>query len=178
MINMLRTTKLYIMLYILRFFYNMRLYNLKLSLFTILVSFLLCMSACSQKTTIHGYSFGDLGQVKEKISKIKVGMDNELDVLALLGSPTTISNFGPDTFFYIQRKTSSKLFFDPKLIYQNILEITFDDNHIINSIKEYQMKDSKNIKYDDGKVEFKGNELGIVEQFSKNIGRFNSKKAD
>lgn len=149
----------------------------RLSLTACLFS-LVFLTSCIKRDVNQGYSFGDITDLDTKIANIKPHKTSEIEILKEFGSPTTISNFGPDTFFYISRKVQYGIISNSKLIDQRVLAIAFDKNHIVQSVEQYSMKDVKNIKESDDKVEFKGNELGLIEQFSRNIGKFNKKKGN
>jgi outer membrane protein assembly factor BamE (lipoprotein component of BamABCDE complex) len=141
--------------------------------FVVLLSFVL--SACSSVAGNYGYSFGDLGNQDTKIKTIVPGKTHELEVLQLLGSPSTVSNFGPDLFFYISNHTEEKVFFRPKVTQQKILEISFNSNHVVSGIKHYDTSDALFVPYDNrGAIRIKANELKLIEQMGRNLGRFNA----
>lgn len=143
--------------------------------FVVLFSVCTLLSACSTRVEDCGYSFGDLGDAEKKIASIKVGRTGEIEVLQLLGSPSTISNFGQDKFFYIESKMAQEAFYRPRLLQQKVLEISFD-NHVVTSIKRYDVRDAKFVVYDEQDIYIKANKLGVVEQLLKNFGRFNAKQ--
>ena len=142
----------------------------------VVVIFSLLLSSCSKNVINVGYSFGDLGDINNKLMKIKINQSNELDVLELLGSPSTFSNYGSDKFFYISSKISSQAFFKPSLEEQKILEISFNKQHVVTDVKHYGLSDACIVKYDTHDIYIKANKLKIFEQLTKNIGRFNSTK--
>ena len=144
----------------------------KVLLFLILSSSIL--SSCSKKEYIHGFSFNDLEKESEIIAKIKTQKTDELEVMNLLGSPTITSDFGKRTFFYIQSKFSEKMFFKPKLVDQKVLEISFNNRHIVSDLKFYDINDTKYVEYDKKTTFIQNNKMSVIEQFTKNIGRFNT----
>jgi len=141
------------------------------------ISIVLCALICCSCTTTyvnHGYSFDDLGDSTSTISSITSGVTGEIPVLQLLGSPTFVSNFGPSTFFYVSNQFEHRSFLEPRLVKQRILEITFDDRHIVRSIKEYDLGHGKEVIYVKDFVHLQGNEMSVFEQFGRNFGRFNT----
>jgi outer membrane protein assembly factor BamE (lipoprotein component of BamABCDE complex) len=143
----------------------------------ILCIIFVCSTACSKFVKKQGYSFGDLGNIERKIGEIKVGHTGEIEVLKILGSPSTMSNFGPDTFFYIQNCIEEKGFYRPVLVAQKVVAIEFDDGHVVRSVKQYELKDSVIVPYDkNASVYIKANELKIIDQLKRNVGRFGAHK--
>ena len=142
------------------------------TLILLLMSSLLLVS-CSKNLEKNGYSFGDLGDTEQKISAIKPGKTNEIEVLKSLGSPSSMSNFGEDTFYYMQRLTERKAFFRPKLVNQRIVTITFDENHVVKAVNHYDINHSQKLIYDRETTVIKGNEMKVIEQLVRNFGRFN-----
>lgn len=156
-------------------YYEFRLPKHPLSIVLWAMFVVILLSACTVDTKNHGYSFSDLGDVETKLATIKPGKTNEIEVLQLLGSPSTISNYGVDKFFYIYSKVISKAFYRPQLKDQRVLEIAFQ-NHIVSYVKNYTMNDARIVQYDKHDIYIKANKLKIIEQLSKNFGRFNAKQ--
>jgi len=114
--------------------------------------------------------------IKNNIKAIKVGESTKEHVLHELGSPTSESNFGPKTFYYINVKTEKIAFFDEKSIEQRVLAIRMNDNDMVTDITEYTLDDSNQVAFSEKKTEIKGNTLTPIEQILTNIGKFNRKQ--
>ncbi|CAL7960590.1 putative SmpA / OmlA family protein [Alphaproteobacteria bacterium] len=141
-----------------------------------LLLLLLLLSGCSKVYVTHGYSFRDFQNYDSVLSGVRVGSTNELEVLQVFGSPGFMSSFGTRTFFYVSNKVEHKPILKPAVIEQYILAISFDAQHIVTQVKIYNLGDAKNIEYCPYETGIKGNKLGIMEQFTKNIGRFGKPK--
>jgi len=131
----------------------------------------LTFAGCAHETEQHGYSFE-----QHNIHLIKVNQSSHLDVLRELGSPTSQSDFGNKVFYYISYKSDKVAFFDPKIVEQRVLAITFNDKGIVKDIVEYTVDDRKNISFSTHKTEIKGNTLTPVEQILSNVGKYNKKQ--
>jgi len=59
----------------------------------------LFVAACAPKVSQRGHA-----DMQEKIMQIKAGESHKQDVMRLLGSPSTTSNFGTETWYYIQAR--------------------------------------------------------------------------
>ena len=82
----------------------------------------LSLSSCAKEVYHHGYSFE-----QNNVQTIKVGEADYGKVLSELGSPTTKSNFGPKTLYYINYSVEKIAFLDPKITEQKVLAIAFND---------------------------------------------------
>ena len=129
----------------------------------------LALSACATQIS-HGNKCAADTSIGEKV---KIGKTREMEILKTLGSPSIIEDsFGPRTFFYIQQKFKSRPITIPHLINQDVLEIAFNQNHVVKSVKYYDINDANEVQYCQDKIVVKANEMGIFEQLIKNIGRF------
>jgi outer membrane protein assembly factor BamE (lipoprotein component of BamABCDE complex) len=130
----------------------------------------LSLSSCAKEVYHHGYSFE-----QNNVQTIKVGEADYGKVLSELGSPTTKSNFGPKTLYYINYSVEKIAFLDPKITEQKVLAIAFNDKDVVSNIMEYTLDDSNQVAFSEGKTEIQGNTLTPIEQIMTNIGKFNKK---
>lgn len=128
-------------------------------------------SGCVAQIQQHGYSFE-----QNNIEKIQVGQTDYAGVLNQLGSPTSKSNFGPKSLYYISYTSERFAFLDTKIIEQKVLSITFDEQDIVSQISQYTLDDARDIAFSENKTEIQGNTMTPIEQIMTNIGKFNSKK--
>ena len=98
------------------------------------------------------------------------------DVENLLGSPTTVSIFGQETWYYITSKKETIAFLPDKLVEQNIVEITFNPNGAINKVFWYSEKDANQLKLIDEYTVTKGTNTTTIQKFFHNVGRFRDNK--
>jgi len=98
------------------------------------------------------------------------------DVEYLLGSPTTISLFGQETWYYITSKKETIAFLPDKVIEQNIVEITFNPNESVNKVYWYTEKDAKKLKLAKEYTVTKGTNTTTLQKFFHNVGRFRDNK--
>ena len=142
----------------------------KLSKFILIVIMLSGLVSCGKKVERIGYFLSEY-----KLSTIKENKTSEKDLLLILGEPTTKSNFGPKTYYYMERQYEQVGFFTPKLTQQKIVAIEFDTRNYVSSIVTYDKENANLLSYDADQITIKGNKIGILEQFVSNIGKFNSK---
>lgn len=137
----------------------------------ILLTLTCILSACTKHEYFHGYSFD-----AKELESLEVGQTSEQETIGLLGSPTTISDFGDKTYYYISTQQQSEAFFIPNTVAQEVLEISFDQKGKIKNIASYSLKEARNVNYASGTTQLKGNKLTPLEQIFSNIGKFNKPK--
>ncbi len=138
------------------------------NIFTVFLVCFFCLG-CIKNTDLVGYTFKN-----KDLSKIQIGKSSQHDILNLLGSPSTHSTYGNNSWYYIATQQESVAFFTPKAKQQKIIEITFNNKDIVNDVKEYSEKDIHKIRIVTDKTSTEGHNIGIVGQLLGNIGRFNS----
>ncbi len=133
-----------------------------------LVSGLLAMSAtgCSNDVENRGYisKFSDF-------SKVKPGVSTKQDVVRDLGSPTTTSMFGTETWYYIGKEETKETFFEPELKSYTAYEITFNGN----VVKNITLKDQtamNDVEVSEDFTRTSGNEVTFMQQLLGNLGKF------
>jgi len=134
------------------------------------VSFVLAAAACSPTVENRGY-VPDV----EALDRVKPGGQTRNDVAELLGTPSSVTPFSDDTWIYIQRKTSTVAFFEPRVLEQNVVVVDFDDSGLVRDVRRYTLEDGKLIDPVTRKTPAPGKELSFLEQLVGNVGKFNTR---
>ena len=129
------------------------------------------VASCSTHIEKRGYIFDD--RSKEVLTE---GM-KKIDVLSLMGSPSTTSSSNGEKFYYISNKFYKYSILTPREIERTIVVIRFDKNEIISSIEEYALKDGKVIDYKSEKTIPGGTEATIIQDLLDATGRYTSSEA-
>jgi outer membrane protein assembly factor BamE (lipoprotein component of BamABCDE complex) len=109
------------------------------------------------------------------LERITPGTQTRDDVAELLGTPSSVAAFSEDTtWIYIQSKTSTLAFFEPKVLERNIVVVDFDDAGIVKDVRRYTLEDGKLIDPVSRTTPAPGKELSFLEQLVGNVGRFNA----
>ena len=135
--------------------------------FLILVIF--CCSSCIKTVHTYGYVVKD-NEIKD-IEKAKVKKDIE----RIMGSPTTVSDFGQETWYYITTKRETIAFLPSKMMEQNIIAISFKKDKV-DEIVRYTEKDANGVVLRSEYTITKGNDISATQHMFGNLGRFNSNK--
>ena len=123
--------------------------------------------ACTPIENVRGYFIDDV-----LIAEIKHGVDDKGSVLNILGSPSNVSTFGTDAWYYISRKTENLAFFEKKILDQRVLAIKFDNSGIVSEIQRYELDDARAVAINERITPTHGKQLSLLQQMFGNLGRF------
>lgn len=140
--------------------------------FLIIIGLFLCAgSACAPIIDNRG-NFPEENRLKEVIP----GKTSSVEVERLLGSPSSRSLFGEETWYYVASKQQRFAFYKTKELERNVLAIVFDESGLVSSMNFYDFDDA--VKVDLAKRETKtyGHSISLWEQLLGNLGRFESSK--
>ena len=112
----------------------------------------------------------------DQIAQIKPGESNRSDVSQILGSPSTISNFDNEAWYYISNRTETTAFFEPKVEDRKILIVRFDKSGQVAALETRGLEAGKEIEPVDRATPTAGNEFTLLQQLFGNLGKFNASK--
>lgn len=136
-----------------------------------LISILVCalvIASCTPMVDARGHNTNmrDLKQIVQ-------GQSTREDISALLGSPSTTSSFGPETWFYISTRKERSGVFEAEVVKQNVIGVQFDEAGVVKEYGRYTLQDGKPVDIVEKTTPTEGHSLGVLEQLLGNIGRFN-----
>ena len=110
----------------------------------------------------------------DALRTVAVGVHNQDDVRYLLGSPSAVSTFGGDVWYYISERTESVAFFKPKVLERQVIAISFTDgdDKVVKEIARYDKSDAREIELVDRRTPTAGNETTLLQDLFGNFGRF------
>jgi len=106
-------------------------------------------------------------------SQIKVGSSTKNDVIQSLGSPTTTSIYGDETWFYLGKEESKETFFRPETKSYDAYEITFDKAGVVSALNKKDKTALKEMEAEEDYTKTSGNEITVWQQLFGNLGKFN-----
>ncbi len=130
---------------------------------------ILALTACQPRIDSRGYV-----PTGDDIERVKAGVQGREEVQEILGSPSSISTFADDRWYYISKKTRSVAFFTPTVLDQNVVVVEFDEGGLVKELRRYAMEDGLIIDPVTRKTPAPGRELSFLEQLIGNFGKFNS----
>ena len=112
------------------------------------------------------------GQIYEKninFKELQVGKTTKNEIVELLGSPSTTSNFDNEqSWIYISSEFKKFIFLDGSNTDQKILILSFNQNTLKN--KELLSKnDINNIKYEETLTDSRGKKVNWIKEFFTNL---------
>ena len=108
-----------------------------------------------------------------EFERVIVGTSTNKDVLELLGSPSSYSTFGDETWYYISSRKESMAFLKPEVVDQGAVAIVFDKQGVVHAIHNFSTKDEKDVAISTDKTPTEGNRITLWQQLLGNLGRFN-----
>ena len=133
----------------------------------LVIALALCVIACSPKVDNSGY-------MKEADIKSQIAPGQTKDqVREKLGSPSSVSTFGSETWYYITSRKETTAFFKPEIVEQDVIGIEFDAAGMVTGVASYDKSNSQNVAFVKRTTPTEGHQMGFMEQILGNIGRFN-----
>ena len=132
---------------------------------------ILCCNGCLKTIHVSGHLFEEEEMAALEKSKSKQ------DIETLLGSPTSTSSFGQETWYYITSKKETIAFLPDIILEQNIVAISFKKDDSIDKISRYSEKDAQRPKLISEYTATKGTDITTTQQILGNVGRFSGTKS-
>jgi outer membrane protein assembly factor BamE (lipoprotein component of BamABCDE complex) len=112
------------------------------------------------------------------VEKLEIGSQSREDVIRLIGSPSTVATFNPNTWYYISQKQEAWAFMQPVMLEQNVLQLTFNESGRLQAMKKYDLSNGKDIEMVSRITPTAGKELTVLEQIMGNVGRFSGPRQE
>jgi outer membrane protein assembly factor BamE (lipoprotein component of BamABCDE complex) len=110
--------------------------------------------------------------VDTKPTDLKVGQDTKSTVLAQLGSPSSVSTFDPNVWFYISQVTEHEAFYQAKTTRRDVVAVSFDkEDDKVAKVDTLSLKDGRVIAYNGRETPTRGRSLSVLEQIIGTLGQ-------
>lgn len=124
------------------------------------------VSACTPVTSFQGFQ-----AIDAKPQDVQIGVDTRDSVRAKLGTPSVVSTFDPDVWYYISQVTENQSFYRQQLIRRDVVAISFNKGgETVAKVDDLTLKDGRVIAFDGHITPTRGRELTIIEQLIGSIG--------
>ena len=110
----------------------------------------------------------------DAMKELVPGTSTRADVTSLLGSPTAKASFDDNTWLYISEVTQPRVARMQGVDSQNVVELTFNDQGVLQSIKMLSGKDAKPVDVVSRTTPSPGSEATFMQQLLGNVGRFSA----
>ncbi len=128
---------------------------------------LLAVSACAPRIATHG-NLPD----PDRLAEVVPGEMAKDEVSEILGSPSSISMFGEETWYYISERKETTAFFAPDLAERKVLIVRFDDEGYVSALETLNAEDGRTVEPVDRETPTAGNEITILQQLLGNLGKY------
>jgi outer membrane protein assembly factor BamE (lipoprotein component of BamABCDE complex) len=135
----------------------------------IMVGLFVTASACSPMSRTSG-NLPD----PQKVAELKTGDISREEVVEFLGSPSSVTSFGDEVWFYISEQTETLGWLEPKIKNRLVLALHFSKDGTLSKIETSGLDESKKITHIDRKTPTHGSKLTVLEQLVGNFRRFTS----
>ena len=132
------------------------------------VLLVLALAACGARIDTRGYV-----PDPEDLERIKPGVQGRDEVREILGTPSSVSTFSDDRWYYITKKTKTWAFLTPEVLEQKVTVVDFDDGGLVKDVRNFNLEDGVLIDPVTRKTPAPGRELTFMEQLLGNLGKFN-----
>lgn len=112
------------------------------------------------------------------VEKLEIGTQSREDVIRLIGTPSSVGTFNPNTWYYISQRQEAYAFFKPQVLEQKVIQLAFNESGRLQSIKNYDLTDGKDIDMVSRITPTAGKELTVLEQVLGNVGKFTGPKKE
>ena len=136
------------------------------------LSTLLAVSACTQRIATHG-NLPD----PDRLAEVVPGEMSKDEVAEILGSPSSKSLFGEETWYYISERKETTAFFAPELTERKVLIVRFDKEGYVSDLETLSAEDGREIEPVERETPTAGNELTIIQQLLGNLGKYSDSEA-
>ena len=133
------------------------------------ISMGMVLASCSPIVNTRGHT-----HEADDFKQIVVGQSHADDVAAVLGTPTSKSSFGDETWYYITVKKETNGILAPEVTEQSVTAIRFDAAHTVADIAEYKKEQGKPVELVSQTTPSEGHSVTFMEQMLGNFGRFNA----
>jgi len=106
------------------------------------------------------------------VEKIRVGATTRDEISSVLGSPSSVATFDPNTWYYISKRTETVAFFRPEVLDQKVLTIRFDEAGLVREVSQSGKEAGEEIEPVDRVTPTSGQSFSFFQQVFGNIGRF------
>ncbi len=107
----------------------------------------------------------------DQLALVQPGRLNRDDIADMLGSPSSRSAFGDETWYYITSKVLREPFGEKELERQ-VVAIDFNENGIVSDVRTYGLDDGREVRLVGRETHTAGQDITILQQLLGNVGRF------
>ena len=113
---------------------------------------------------------------EDRIAQVKAGASSKNDVFEALGSPSIVSTFDDNTWYYVGQRTERVGVFAPEVTDRKLIQVSFDDTDHVKAVDRIGLDQATDVEPFEETTPAVGRDITFMEQLIGNIGRPSSKK--
>lgn len=125
-------------------------------------------NSCIVSVTNHGYE-----QDPDNFIRLKSNKSHKSDVIREAGSPSVISSFDKNIWYYVTTKTKRISAFKPKVIESRVIQLKFNNVDVLSNVSIFTINEHRELKFNRSESAVKGDDTSPLKDFFHNFGRFN-----
>jgi outer membrane protein assembly factor BamE (lipoprotein component of BamABCDE complex) len=124
------------------------------------------VAACTPTTSFQGFQ-----AIDARPQDVQAGVDTKDTVRARLGTPSVVSTFDPNVWFYVSQVTENESFYLPRLVRRDVVAVSFNPGgDTVAKVDTLTLKDGRVIAFNGRETPTRGRELTVLEQLIGSIG--------
>lgn len=132
----------------------------------LLFPLLLSLAACEPTLASRGSVLDP-----DVLNQIRPGQTTREEVVSKLGSPTTISTFDENVWYYIGRQTQQYSFLSPEVLSQQAVEIQFNETGTVVAVRDLDLSQAAEAEPVDRTTPTFGRENSFLREILGDLGR-------
>jgi outer membrane protein assembly factor BamE (lipoprotein component of BamABCDE complex) len=108
-----------------------------------------------------------------RLAQIRPGMQTRDDVARILGSPSSTSVFGEESWYYISDVVETRSIFDRETKDRQVVTIRFNGSGVVREVDTFGLERGTEVELVERETPSFGESVTFVNQVMGNLGRFN-----
>jgi outer membrane protein assembly factor BamE (lipoprotein component of BamABCDE complex) len=114
----------------------------------------------------------------DRLAQVRQGQSRD-DVQKTLGTPSVVSEFNSNVWYYVGRRTEQTAFFTPDVVEQRVVKVSFSDAGTVDKVENIDGNDlGRAVTPSERVTPTAGRDLTFLQQFLGNLARPSKKKKD
>ena len=109
---------------------------------------------------------------EDALTQLQPGQQTRQDVQLIMGTPSTVSTLGDETWYYISAITTQYAFYSSEELERDVFALSFDERGILQEVKNLRLEDGEDLQIVERETPTMGREFSLIEQLIGNLGRF------
>jgi len=102
---------------------------------------------------------------------VNIGISTKRDVAQAIGTPSTVSTFDQNVWYYMSQRRETWAFYDDEVVEHQVLALHFDEGGVLREIEEFDETSLADVNFRDRETPTSGRTMSIMEQLFGNLGK-------